>query len=422
MSRKDRKSNPDLTAEWRMEQDQIKNGQNPNPTPYQFSNNNFDNSYPYYQQPQQNIPPYNAPKPGADYYGFDNKKETSNVQNEQNKSRVKQNQKKEDDIEKQYRSAQRKRYFLRGLLILINLGLLSYVCLSVVGIIFDSQGNNEKNIDAYITLKGKNKKDSQKIYDRLLDEKEVSTFNDYGILGDDLYLSNYSLKNTSSFQEFYFSRIDNVKDNEDFYWARMEKLNFSNFEPGDYALTTNLANKYPLKYNGNSSIYQTFYSLPNSSGERREITIKGNKVSPIFLISVNVITELPEFWYDVVYYADRDSEIPNIDRITSKVAYKDEGMQSVYLTNANYAIDLSGTDNFSSKYTALEGFTVDDNNNFIKEIGGYLTGANSLVDDKSSVLNSIYKNDHLGKKVFTLKNDDNIDIKTDNINKILSAK
>lgn len=86
------------------------------------------------------------------------KKETSNVQNEQNKSRVKQNQKKEDDIEKQYRSAQRKRYFLRGLLILINLGLLSYVCLSVVGIIFDSQGNNEKNIDAYITLKGKNKK------------------------------------------------------------------------------------------------------------------------------------------------------------------------------------------------------------------------------------------------------------------------
>lgn len=224
-----------------------------------------------------------------------------------------------------------------------------------------------------------------------MDEKEVSTFNDYGILGDDLYLSNYSLKNTSSFQEFYFSRIDNVKDNEDFYWARMEKLNFSNFEPGDYALTTNLANKYPLKYNGNSSIYQTFYSLPNSSGERREITIKGNKVSPIFLISVNVITELPEFWYDVVYYADRDSEIPNIDRITSKVVYKDEGMQSVYLTNANYAIDLSGTDNFSSKYTALEGFTVDDNNNFIKEIGGYLTGANSLVDDKSSVLNSIYK-------------------------------
>lgn len=94
MSRKDRKSNPDLTAEWRMEQDQIKNGQTPNPTPYQFSNNNFDNSYPYYQQPQQNIPPYNAPKPGADYYGFDNKKETSNVQNEQNKSRVKQNQKK----------------------------------------------------------------------------------------------------------------------------------------------------------------------------------------------------------------------------------------------------------------------------------------------------------------------------------------
>lgn len=74
MSRKDRKSNPDLTAEWRMEQDQIKNGQTPNPTPYQFSNNNFDNSYPYYQQPQQNIPPYNAPKPGADYYGFDNKK------------------------------------------------------------------------------------------------------------------------------------------------------------------------------------------------------------------------------------------------------------------------------------------------------------------------------------------------------------
>ena len=79
MSRKDRKSNPDLTAEWRMEQDQIKNGQTPNPTPYQFSNNNFDNSYPYYQQPQQNIPPYNAPKPGADYYGFDNKKETVGI-------------------------------------------------------------------------------------------------------------------------------------------------------------------------------------------------------------------------------------------------------------------------------------------------------------------------------------------------------
>lgn len=289
---------------------------------------------------------------------------------------------------------------VRGLLIAINACLACYFIFELTLKIVDavSQANNKSDI---ITLNGKARDESLKIYDSFLDKdndkyKVVNVY-DFGIYGGYLSLSSCRIENGK-----YFSLPNNnlccflnVSNNENSKTFNNVEYNYLNgginlfeLDYGDYLVLNShylKQNNSNIRYTGikvnlNKDIEKTIYSLPNESNRRKKITIKNKMSSPCLVVSVSEVNSLPEDYYDYVVFGESSVDFSNY-----KVHYTND-LIDAFSVNSNYGIYFNSEldKNVTYDYVKSNSNTVSISDSslsedikkefyYFKELGGNLT-------------------------------------------------
>ena len=320
-----------------------------------------------------------------------------------------------EDIETKFLAKQR----VRGLLIGINVVLAAYLLFEIGSLIYEkvSLSIHDEN---YINLYGTSKRDSQTLYDTyLLKDEEgnyvVEELYDYGIYGDYLHLSKNaitpgsysSIENTYIRRVKYFDEVhvdfdskNNVLFNEYYLDGG---LRLSSLDEGEYLLLdayimeTNYDEKHrAFKIRSEEMIYQTIYTLPDNNGMRRKIDVKSIDSSPSLVISVTDVDELPSGYYDFVFIGEGFEEYSATIDNKYKV-YHASSLLDAYKAQSTYCFVLDDTQDevLASNYInsplikrgnlfgGTSSIALQDKNDYIRELGGYLLGAGSCIGPES---------------------------------------
>lgn len=350
---------------------------------------------------------------------------------------------------------------LSGTLALASVALL---CYSVFLLINESSSN--ANSDTYIALNGKSIQESKEIYSQFGLEKKKKAA-DYALIGTKFYISETkitpSLLSTESTS--FFSNSSNVflynltLDQPRFSLGQSDSQNhqyyidLQNVEEGDflvYSSTGPFSSKkdyHPYSLLTNISVNYETYSLPDSDGIRKRITIKNNRESPFLLLSIKKCgSTLPTKYYDAVIYSseykkegssivkeqsytkdewanivtDLENQLPT----RFKIKYA-SSMQEAYETNAALSIAISKNDgdymSIFSKTDLIKNYQTDalEDTNLkgydripeIREMLGYLGHAGENVLNVIGNDIQTTSDNHIGKDSYLLKKDEDINKK-----------
>lgn len=335
---------------------------------------------------------------------------------------------------------------IRGLLIIVNVILGSYLCFSIVQKVLDFASSNVNDTEI-IPIDGNSIDHSKELYDKYIAKDGngyiTTDVYDFGIYGGYLSLStpriseeqynsfeSIALKNVSS--KVFDSDKVNYKINGSFLNGG---INLTSLDVGDYLVldeiitydTYNCHHK-AIKIRSEKGIEKSIYSLPDSNNKRKKITIKSKDSSPCLVISVKEINALPDDYYDyVIVGSDEQIEkYKNNDLSSYKINYVST-LLDAFKTKANYCIYLSNEEKMivsnyisSKNENVINNSSVDVYNSFIKELGGYLTNAGSCSsDDPNSFIVKPYLEEYEVGKFVVICNED---IKISAINDLYNEK
>lgn len=343
-----------------------------------------------------------------------------------------------DSLENKFKKKIKRRYFVRGCLIVVNLALVAYLVYQVTGVIQTQIKKNNEKKDQFIHLLESSKSKSELLYAKYEGDGYKSVF-DYTLVGPYLFLSENHIEadNLSSITSLQMVQVkddgttDVILDSNLRYEIESTNFNsginlFSNYlKDGDYLIyqrtTVDEVEKcHPLKVN-ETNIDVTLYSLPNENSERKIINIRNTEINKALVINVDTTKSLPVDHYDMVIATNDDSfTLPScLSDYKIKLCKGKNYLVEAYKTNATYAvfadndtsIALKSQFDTKSTYTAdtsitdgrLKGF---DRNDFIREMTGYVQNAGggySSSDgiDNSSISGNV-KTEHLGKLSYVI--------------------
>lgn len=349
-------------------------------------------------------------------------------------------EKKEEELSRKIKSKRR----VRGLLIAINVLLAGYLVFEIVSKIVDSVSNRVEDSDI-ITLNGSSRKDSLALYNRYVAKKDDGSYDveevfDYGIYGDYLHLSKstYEVGSYSSFEGLSLINVSSKKFDSSEVVKVIEKeylnggIRLTSLSVGDYLVFPGIINisekdrpHKALKIRSYEGINKVVYSLPNESGHRKKIQVKSKDSSPSLVISVSEVGKLPNNYYDMVLIGTQ-SEAYRAKLDSSLSYFMAKTLEEAFLAKANYClvVDSIYQDLTVSHYYKCDENVVHDNlygedslislqdeNVFIRELGGYLTNSGSgIPSDKNTLITKPYLEKNTIGKIVLLCNE-NIDLK-----------
>ncbi len=335
-----------------------------------------------------------------------------------------QNSTQEENLIRKVKSKRR----IRGLLIAIDVLLIGFFAFELVSTIIDRVSKKVEDTDI-ISLNGNSRKDSLTLYNKyvLKDENDnylTEDVYDYGIYGDYLHLSNrrIDVASYSSYNQIslinvsskYISGLDITKEVKGNYLDGGIKL--SSLEKGDYLLFSELINiediynpHRALKIRSAEGISETIYSLPDKAGKRKKIQIKSKDSSPCLVISVSDNAILPKTYYDFVIMGNGVEKFEN--KLEGLTYYVATSLQDAFLQSANYFLYLDeNNEGITSSYYLSKGqhgelyggdsiISKQDKNEYIRELGGYLTSSGSCLngDDTTFVVKPYLSLNQKGK-------------------------
>lgn len=228
---------------------------------------------------------------------------------------------------------------LRSVTLAVALGFISLACYSVFSVILKGT-NSAKSDNSYICLEGKNVNQTKQIFSKFGKEKQ-KMIKDYGFIGTNLFVSeNHITPNgikengflrdsSSSYDSFGLYDIKNstTKAGSITFSKNQYSFDFSDYQDGEYLIypidsTKTYSNESDYSFysiDKDEAINITSYSLPDSKGERKKITLRNNTLSPYTLITVrNAGNSLPSSHYDIVlfyqeYYDEEKKTISDED-------------------------------------------------------------------------------------------------------------
>lgn len=396
--------------------------------PYQNPNPQYGGQF--YGDNQGQVPPQYVPSEEPPTTG------SRTMKHKEDKRQVKFRE--PDDEEKKFKKKLRKRYIVRGCLIVVNLALVGYLVYQVTGVIQNQIKKNNEKDNQYIYLLDSSKSKSESLYKKYEKDGYKSVF-DYSLVGQYFFLSENhieadKLTNMTSLQ------MVQVKDDGTNDVILDSNLRFeidpnsftsginlfsSYVRDGDYLIYQRTTEEgvdkcYPLKVK-DTNIDVTLYSLPNKDSERKVINIRNTKVNKALVINVETTKSMPVDHYDmVIATSDKDFTLPeSLADYKIKVCKGDNYLVDAYKTEATYAvladedtgIALKSQFDTKSTYSAdsaikdgrLQGL---DRNDFIREMTGYVQNAgqgysSSDEIDNSSIAGNI-KTEHVGKIAYVI--------------------
>lgn len=336
---------------------------------------------------------------------------------------------------------------VRGLLIVINCLLASYLIFEVGRKIYDVINAPTIQDEEIILLNGEDKNASLSLYDKYISKDNAGNYltedvYDYGIYGGYLHLSKEAIAPGcySSFNSLAVVKVEenNVAFNSN--WNKEIKgsyldggIDLLSLDVGDYIVIDSFITEYnydqkfeAVKIRSNKGINKVVYSLPDSSSQRKKITIKSKDSSPCLVISVEKVSSIESTFYDYVFIGKEEDVIKYTSSFSAgiKVA-RFNTIEEAYAVDCCYAfvIDKDIEHNTVSHY--IENTTCikddlyggesiianQDKNKYIRELGGYLTYSGSaLKGDENTFITRPYLGDHdKGKYVFVIKDETTFD-------------
>lgn len=322
----------------------------------------------------------------------------------------------EEEILRKVRSKKR----IRGLLIGINALLACYLIFEMSMRIVEYVQSKTDTSD-YVTLYGNSREKSEQLYEKYLkkdgDRFVSSDIYDFGIYGEYLHLSYGRIApgQYSSFQSLYPRRIQNFTDKVDVAYQSDGNivldpgsldggLKVTNLSAGEYVLfdeyimETNYDQLHSaVRMRSGAGIEKTIYSLPGADGYRKKVTLRSFDSSPALVLTVSEVTSLPGERYDIVLLGEGAAEYAQTIPANYKY-YIADSLADAYQAQAGYAFVLdSGVDAITgshylknaslskdSLYEESADLALHDQNAYIRELGGYLTGAGSGIASDSS--------------------------------------
>ena len=322
------------------------------------------------------------------------------------------NKKKLTPEEQKYRRSQRTKLIIRVVLIVLNILLIGYLLAEIVIMVKDIVYNDKKDESSYITLCGKSTKVTNRYYGESSNGETVE-LNDYAVVGTKLFLSKYRIDSSynTGFTKF---RLKNVcADSNNDIITSGNYINLEELDKGDYLVYPNDEGYGKIKKS--KPVLDTVYSLKDSNGNIKKISIKNNTKTPAMVISVSYVTSLPADYYDLVVYNGTDPKI--IKELDDKKVKVCRDYQCVYNTRATFAVTV-GEEYLSPSYlntiagyvkseTAKIGDYLLEKNDFIREASGHITSAGLCISDETCVVTPYLTDSHIGKISFVTKKYDN---------------
>ena len=224
-----------------------------------YQNQNYNNSYLNQQQYQQNV-------------AYD---DLNNQETKPERKKVKKAKSEED----KFKSKLMKRYFLRAILICLNILLIGYFVYEVTILIKSEINKQNLKKEAYIPLCSQSKKKSEELYSKY-ELDGYQSVKDYSLIGSSLFLSNNRVdaENLSSFSTLQLSNVCSSVDKVAFVDSLRYDIKENDFNSGinlsslaltsgDYLVYNRTeSGSYPLKIE-DTNLSVSYYTLPNEEGE-----------------------------------------------------------------------------------------------------------------------------------------------------------
>ena len=315
----------------------------------------------------------------------------------------------EDDVVRKAKSKKR----IRGLLIVINALLASYLTFEITAKIINSV-NHYINADGeIILLNDKNAEESMEVYNKYVLKDEVSSVYDYGIYGYSLHLSSSRI-DVNNYSSFDTLAVRNISSSKAFN-SSMNKviegnylnggIDLSQLEVGEHLVldTVLTADVHHLAHKGvkvrsEEGMNKTLYTLPDSQNQRKRIKVRSKESSPCLVISVDLVPSIPTDYYDIVLFGEEELTSAYQSSIPANVkVYRTDSLLEAYKVNASICIAIDDALNkpLVSQYIKDDGLVFDhdvsfggdslissqDKNKIIRELGGHLTKAGMRIKD-----------------------------------------
>lgn len=392
-----------------------------------YQNQNYNNSYLNQQQYQQNV-------------AYDN---LNNQETKPERKKVKKAKSEED----KFKSKLMKRYFLRAILICLNILLIGYFVYEVTILIKSEINKQNLKKEAYIPLCSQSKKKSEELYSKY-ELDGYHSVKDYSLIGSSLFLSNNRVdaENLSSFSTLQLSNVCSSVDKVAFVDSLRYDIKENDFNSGinlsslaltsgDYLVYNRTeTGSYPLKIE-DTNLSVSYYTLPNEEGERNKITLLNTTISKALVIRVEKVSSIMNDYYDLVVASTKQNiEIPNpLKQYKIKVIYSesiDELIKESSLINSPRAVLIDEQDKkiksgYNSNNTLISNGYVDstkietgklsgyDSDDFIREMSGYIQNAGScyLYDNHNTCSFKANQVGHVGKTAYHINS--NLDLETE---------
>lgn len=306
-----------------------------------YQNQNYNNSYLNQQQYQQNV-------------AYD---DLNNQETKPERKKVKKAKSEED----KFKSKLMKRYFLRAILICLNILLIGYFVYEVTILIKSEINKQNLKKEAYIPLCSQSKKKSEELYSKY-ELDGYQSVKDYSLIGSSLFLSNNRVdaENLSSFSTLQLSNVCSSVDKVAFVDSLRYDIKENDFNSGinlsslaltsgDYLVYNRTeSGSYPLKIE-DTNLSVSYYTLPNEEGERNKITLLNTTISKALVIRVEKVSSIMNDYYDLVVASTKQNiEIPNsLKQYKIKVIYSesiDELIKESSLINSPRAVLIDEQD------------------------------------------------------------------------------
>lgn len=251
--------------------------------------------------------------------------------------------------------------FLRLFTLLLSLSCLAFSVYCVALRIVQGNGNGE-NANSYLTLTGKSINDSKAIYSTF-GQKNKKKINDYTFVGTKFFLSEYkitpsTLKNktfSSDTTTTDFSLYDLTNDtvtalsNRTAFFSNKFFIDFSKVSVGDYLIypyygeeKSDKPDCYSLA--DESTVLTSVYTLPDTNGERKKITLKNNAASPFTLLTVKSCgSVIPDDYYDAVLFYQEYTDGKTATTISSESIDKLKSIQNSIYEENGYKIYVASS-------------------------------------------------------------------------------
>lgn len=251
--------------------------------------------------------------------------------------------------------------FLRLFTLLLSLSCLAFSVYCVALRIVQGNGNGE-NANSYLTLTGKSINDSKAVYSTF-GQKNKKKINDYSFVGTKFFLSEYKITPSTLKSKSFssdttttdFSLYDLTNDtvtalsNRTAFSSNKFFIDFSKVSAGDYLIypyygdeKTDKPDCYSLA--DESTVLTSIYTLPDSNGERKKVTLKNNASSPFTLITVkNCGSVIPDDYYDAVLFYQEYTDGKTASAVSSESVDKLKSIQNSIYEENGYKIYVASS-------------------------------------------------------------------------------